>query len=170
MQQQLDPRSVWLFFASYVIRWLFISIIFCIYASTLIMGISQNERLLVPAILTISFFFLPLFSIMCFVWAKLSYKYYRYELTEDGFKKEYGVIYKRYVTIPYDRVQNVDIFRGILARFFGLSDLQIQTAGSSTPGGYKSVEGRLPGLTKEAAEQLRDELIKRAKTSKNQGI
>ncbi|MDP2642078.1 MAG: PH domain-containing protein [bacterium] len=118
---------------------------------------------------------IPIFVILCFIWAKLTYRFYRYELTDDGFRKELGVIYKKYVTIPYDRIQNVDIYRGILARLLGLSDLNIQTAGmSASIGRYGAVgagsEGRLPALSKEVAEQLRDELIKRAQQSRNQGL
>lgn len=112
--------------------------------------------------------------IVSFFWAHLSYRFYRYELTENGFKKESGVIWKKYVTIPYDRIQNVDIHRGVIARILGLSDLQVQTAGfSAHPSRFGSygmgAEGRLPGLSKNVAEQLRDELVKRART-KNQGI
>ena len=85
------------------------------------------------------------------------------------------MIYKKYVTIPYDRIQNVDIHRGILARLLGLSDLNIQTAGfSATVGRYgvggASAEGRLPGTSREVSEQLRDELIQRSRQSKNQGL
>ena len=113
--------------------------------------------------------------LLLYVWARLSYKFYLYELTEDGFKKELGVIYKKYVTIPYERIQNVDIYRGILARILGLSDLNIQTAGASAQVTRHGVfgagaEGRLPGLLHEDAEKLRDELIKRAKHSSNQGL
>jgi len=79
---------------------------------------------------------------------------------------EKGIIWKRNVSIPYERIQNVDILRGIFARMFGLSDLQIQTAGQSATTGFSllsSSEGRLPGLDIQTAEKLRDELIKRAK-------
>ncbi|MBP9832441.1 MAG: PH domain-containing protein, partial [Candidatus Pacebacteria bacterium] len=108
-------------------------------------------------------------------WAKLSYHYYRYELTDLGFRKESGVIWKKYVTIPYARIQNVDINRGILARLLGLSDLHIQTAGASASisrygmAGI-SAEGRLPGVSKADAEVLRDELVKRASGSLGQGV
>ena len=76
---------------------------------------------------------------------------------------------------PYERIQNVDIYRGIFTRLLGLSDLQIQTAGmSATIGRYGAfgvaAEGRLPGISKEEAETLRDELIRRARGHKNQGI
>ena len=124
-----------------------------------------------------AFVFYALFLIVVgAVWSKLSYHYYRYELTEDGFRKESGVISKKYVTIPYERIQNVDIYRGLIARILGLSDLNIQTAGASAvvtrKGGAMSAgaEGRLPGVSKEDAELLRDELVKRSRQSKNQGL
>ncbi|MEK7680604.1 MAG: PH domain-containing protein [Patescibacteria group bacterium] len=86
-----------------------------------------------------------------------------------------GVITKKYVTIPYDKIQNVDIYRGILARILGLSDLHIQTAGASLQiSRYgllgAAAEGRLSGLSQADAEQLRDELIRRAKRTKDQGV
>jgi len=115
------------------------------------------------------------FLVLCFIWAKLTYHFYRYELLDTGFRKESGVIYKKYVTVPYDRIQNVDINRGILARILGLSDLNIQTAGASaTVSRYRimggGAEGRLPAVSMAVAEQLRDELIQRARQSKNQGL
>ena len=87
--------------------------------------------------------------------------------TKNSFKKEYGVIRKKYVSIPYNRIQNVDIYRGIWARFLGLSDLHIQTAGM---GGKIGTEGRLPGLSKKTAEIIRKKLIKKVTQNKNQGL
>ena len=120
-------------------------------------------------------FIIPTFLVSCFVWAKLTYHFYRYELLDTGFRKESGVIYKKYVTIPYGRIQNVDINRGILARILGLSDLNIQTAGASaTVSRYGLMgaggEGRLPAVSMATGEQLRDELIQRTLQSKNQGL
>jgi uncharacterized membrane protein YdbT with pleckstrin-like domain len=113
--------------------------------------------------------------VAAFIWAKLTYHFYRYELTEEGFRMDLGVIFKKYVTIPYDRIQNVDIYRGILARILGLSDLNIQTAGMSASVGRFGVsgggaEGRLPALSREVAEEVRNELIRRARQTKNQGL
>ena len=168
--KQLDPKAVWLFFISFVLRSLIPIIVLSIWLSVFLSGINQQGR----RVEDFSFGFLnwlwliiPVFVILCFIWAKLTYRYYKYELTEAGFRKESGVIYKRYVTIPYDRIQNVDIYRGILARFLGLSDLQIQTAGASAVVGRygafgMGAEGRLPAISKETAEELRDEVVRRA--------
>ncbi|MDQ3089707.1 MAG: PH domain-containing protein [bacterium] len=176
--QQLDPKAVWLFFLTFFFRGLFIVIVLSVWASGTIGDYNEyftDTNQISLKFLNVLWITIPVFLILSFVWAKLTYKFYRYELTDAGFRKELGVIYKKYVTIPYDRIQNVDIYRGIMARLLGLSDLNIQTAGMSSSGGAYGVssrgsEGRLPALSKESAEQLRDELIRRTRESKNQGL
>src|SRR3989344_3581616 len=142
--KQLDPKAVWLFFISFVLRWFFVIIILSIWSSVFLNEL--DETLESDAGFSFSFLnwlwiIIPVFLILCFFWAKLTYYFYRYELTDAGFRKELVVIYKKYVTIPYDRIQNVDIYRGILARLLGLSDLHIQTAGGS---GYTGDTEGLP--------------------------
>ena len=171
--KQLHPRAVWLFFISSLFRWFFIFLFFGVWLIGTLSEFSENIGIMsyVGWLLIIVFVLI----VLLYIWAKLSYRFYRYELTENGFRKELGVITKKYVTIPYDRIQNVDIYRGILARLLGLSDLNIQTAGASAQVSRSGVfgasaEGRLPALSFGDAEQLRDELIRRAKQSKNQGL
>lgn len=173
--QQLDPKAVWLFFISISLRSIILILLVSSWFSSIVTALlhSGEGDAVLPWIIWF-IIFVPLFLIVCFIWAKLSYHFYRYELTEDSFRKERGVIYKKYVSIPYDRIQNVDIYRGLLARMLGLSDLNIQTAGYSMPMRSFSMgggsEGRLPGLSKEVAENLRNELIKRAKQNRAQGL
>ncbi len=176
--KQLDPKAVWLFFFSFVLR----SLIPMIFFSTSGVAFLGNFFDNVNNNSEFSFDYLhwfwviiPVFLVLCFVWAKLTYHYYRYELLDVGFRKESGVIYKKYVTIPYDRIQNVDINRGILARILGLSDLNIQTAGASAAVSSYGIigvgaEGRLPAVSVEVAELIRDELVQRARQSRNQGL
>src|SRR3989344_9266669 len=140
--QHLDPKAVWLFFFNFILRFLIIAIFFGVWVS----AISFSPISFILAVIV--------YIVLCYLWAKLTYSFYKYELTEAGFRKELGVIYKKYVTIPYDRIQNVDIYRGILARLLGLSDLNIQTAGmSATINRYGlsggGAEGRLPALSRE---------------------
>jgi len=166
--QQLDPKAVWLFFLHSVFMFLFIAI-------WIVFGFIAALTDSLAGTLEIGLLILLAFLVFSFIWAKLTYRFYRYELTDAGFRKELGVIYKKYVTIPYDRIQNVDIYRGILARILGLSDLNIQTAGMSATVGRFGVsgggaEGRLPALSRKTAEQIRDELIQRARQAKNQGL
>ena len=100
-----------------------------------------------------------------------------YEITNEGVKIEQGIIWKRYTSIPYERVQNVGIERGIIARLFGFSTIQIETAGQSgygSQGGfylrfrhrgnkqYKS-EGYLPAIDIAQADEMRVFIMKQIK-------
>jgi len=178
--KRLHPNSIWLFFIQYVLFWVIIIFfsLFC-FIPFFIDYFSENATLAGLG----SFAFLILLLLcpfvvlvgLSYVFAKLTYANYKYELKENGFYKESGVITKKYVTIPYERIQNIDIYRGVLARILDLSDLHIQTAGMSSFGKYGTysgaTEGRLPGLSKEDAVQIRDELVKRAKGAKeNSGL
>ena len=174
--KQLHPKAVWFFFVSFVMRAVIPILFLSVYLYGLVSSRSAGQDGELADVIEFSFadFFdwlwiiIPVFLIVCFVWARLSYRFYRYELADVGFRKERGVIYKKYVTIPYDRIQNVDIYRGVLARVLGPSDLNIQTAGISGTVGVS--EGRLPGLSREDAEQLRDELVERARGATRQGL
>ncbi|TSC77921.1 MAG: hypothetical protein G01um101424_55 [Parcubacteria group bacterium Gr01-1014_24] len=177
--KQLDPKAVWLFFINSVLSWSFLvacmgTLAFVFFGRLLDKANIGFEENVVSFELFLNWLWIifPAFFVLCFVLAKLTYHYYRYEMTEHVFKKEHGIIWKKYVSIPYDRIQNVDIYRGILARLLGLSDIQIQTAGGITAGSYGAFsEGRLIGVSKEEAERLRDELIQRARSSRTgQGL
>lgn len=169
--KHLHPRAVTLFFVQNILKVLFIlgfTLAFILGA----INLSYFEDAM--GMFYVILIFLTL--IISYVWARLMHHFYLYELSDTGFRKESGVIWKRYVSIPYDRIQNVDIYRGVWARILGLSDLHIQTAGtagfSSGLGGKKAPEGQLPGLSMEDAETLRDELMKRTQQSRgsNPGV
>lgn len=165
--KQLDSKAVWSFFFGSSNLLLMVIVLVIWFSSFFIDFREGDSKEFSLEFLDWLWIIVPVALILLFVWSKLAYHFYRYELTDVGFRKELGVIYKVYVTIPYDRIQNVDIYRGILERILGLSTLNIQTAGA---GGVVGAEGRLPGLSREVAEQLRDELIQRARQSKNQGL
>ncbi len=171
--KRLHPRAIWLFFLSSLIAWYFIILLVglaFIFTMSEIVEITLTSGLFVWLVISAL-----LLAVIFYVWAKMYYHFYRYELTDSSFRKELGVINKKYVTIPYGRIQNVDIHRGILSRILGLSDLHIQTAGSAVQMSGSRVhspgaEGRLPALSRKDAEQLRDELIIRSERSSNKGL
>ena len=104
-------------------------------------------------IITIVMLLLSLFvMIICRKWASLYWKNYSFELLDDKIVVKRGIIGKRKVSIPYDRVQNVNVVQGVYERMFGVSNIQIETAGGSGPrggGGYGArgfAEGTIQGL------------------------
>lgn len=101
-----------------------------------------------------------------YILARLTYHFYNYELGEEALRIERGIIEKRQIFIPYERIQNVDIYRGIFERMLGLSEISIQTAGYGITTEAMGAEGKLPGLSVEDAEKLREELLQKVKGAK----
>lgn len=74
-------------------------------------------------------------------------KYYRRlrcELTTRSLKFEKGIIFHTERTIPLDKIQDLTFKEGPLLRYFGLSILKVETAGSS---GESSSDLTLIGIT-----------------------
>lgn len=110
-------------------------------------------------------------GILSFIWSYLLAKSWRYSVEDTPIKIERGVLAKRYTTIQFDKIQDVQIRRSIVSRLIGLSELYIQTAGSSNPRTYKGgpifAEGWIPGLSIQEAEQISLEIINKMKTLKS---
>ncbi|GAB3417425.1 PH domain-containing protein [Haloparvum alkalitolerans] len=83
------------------------------------------------------------------------YRRFEYELTEDTFDVVSGVVSRRDREIPYRRIQNVDISRGVVQRLLGLAAVDLETAGGS------STEGAIRYVTPAEAERLRSEIQRR---------
>lgn len=162
--KKLHPNAKALFYVTGVIIWLFILGIFLIPLSLLFLF---EGTIGIGAVFIVLFLGLIVAFLLPLLFAHWSYENYGYNLEPDRIVIERGIIWKRHVSIPYERVQNVDIIRGPLARMFELSDLQIQTAGAST---QMMVEGRIPGITVDEAKKLKDEILSKVTKSKNQGL
>jgi len=115
------------------------------------------------AILVSIFANIILWVLVSLLWAWLTQRFFRYALKDNYFQKEIGVLYKKSITIPYENIQNIEIDRRILPRLLGLSEIRIDTASVHTQS-----EGRLPGLREEEAEQLKEELLRRAHRAKTE--
>lgn len=108
------------------------------------------------------------------IYARMAYNRYLYEINNEGIKIEHGIIWKKYTSVPFERVQNVDIKRGIIARIIGFSTVDIETAGQAGFGsygfkfqrrGYKNYksEGHLPAIDINKAEEIRIFVMKKIK-------
>jgi membrane protein YdbS with pleckstrin-like domain len=97
----------------------------------------------------------------------MSYNRWFYEFTPEGLKIEKGIIWKTYKNIPYQRIQNIEIHRGIIARMCGFSTVDLQTAGyafSGHRGGRSRAEGHLPAIDIKAAEEIREFVMSKIST------
>lgn len=80
-----------------------------------------------------------------------------YQLRDDDLLFRRGLMFQRFVSVPYGRMQLVDINRGPVARAVGLSELKFVTAAAAT--GVV-----IPGLPHTDAEELRDRLVELAES------
>ena len=80
-----------------------------------------------------------------------------YLLRDDDILFRRGLMFQRFVSVPYGRMQLVDINRGPVARMLGLSELRFVTAAAAT--GVV-----IPGLASDDAKSLRDRLVELAES------
>ena len=175
----LHPGARWLFrlraYTSLIILAIFISF----WLVPLLVGVLS---IVFPIISLSSAFYTWLFGILIYlvlifvigeIYTRMAYNRFLYEFTHTNLKVEKGIIWKRYSNIPYERVQNVDIHRGIIARMLGFSSVNIQTAGYSAPvrSGYGiHSEGYIPAVSIEEAEEIREFLMKKISKHSRSGL
>jgi len=173
--EKLHPGAKWLFRVRGYFGALFLLIFFSWFLFPIIGLIGflfLGAEALVGIFLIGVFVYILLIIIIAEIYARMAYNRWFYEFTDDNLKIEKGIIWKRYSNIPYERVQNVDIHRGIIARICGFSSVNIQTAGYSYAGrGMPVSEGYLPAVNIEAAERIREFLMKKiSKKGRSQGL
>jgi uncharacterized protein len=80
-----------------------------------------------------------------------------YRLRDDDLLFRRGIMFQRFVSVPYGRMQLIDINRGPVSRVLGLADLKFVTAAASTG-------VMVPGLPEPEAAELRDRLVELAES------
>ena len=75
-----------------------------------------------------------------------------YHMDADELQVQHGLLTQVHTVVPLDRVQHLDIAQGPIERAFSVCRLVLHTAGTL----HSQVT--LPGLTRETAERMRDEI------------
>lgn len=89
------------------------------------------------------------------VWPPLVHRRWSYRLGADALEIRRGVLVHRQSSVPYRRVQQVDLSRGPLDRLLGLTSADLTTAAATT-------DGSIPGLAPSDAEHFRRRVLERA--------
>lgn len=165
--KQLHHNAIVIFYIKGLIFSMFLLGFFLIVPWMLLVGLAIEGILSIIWSMLFFFFAVAIILLIPLAWAQLAYKNYRYRLTKDRVDIQRGVIWQENVSIPYERVQNVNIVRGPLTRIFGLADVQIQTAGMS---GIAMIEGVIPAIAPEEAKQLKDQILSKISDVQNQGL
>ena len=93
-----------------------------------------------------------LIFVLGFIWAKKSYRYTWYWLTNEGLYIQRGVFWRRKTLVPRNRIQHTDVAQGPLQRKFSLAKLVVYTAGT------RDASVPLDGLSFDVANELREQL------------
>ncbi len=98
--------------------------------------------------------------ILVVIWIPAAFKALEYTIDDDGVKMHGGVVWKKYVTVPYSKITNVDITRGPLQRLYNIGTIHVQTAGAAGKQGEKA-ELKLAGIRD--LEKVREVIIENIK-------
>lgn len=98
--------------------------------------------------------------VILWLWATvypfLAYKKKSYMLREHDITYTTGLIWHKEITLTYNRIQHLEVSQGPIQKIFGLSTLQLFTAG-----GQKSDMG-ISGLKPETAQKIKAWVAKKA--------
>jgi len=83
----------------------------------------------------------------------LYWRHFEYRVGANEIRIDSGILSRTHRSIPFDRIQDVDITQGVLARLFGIARVKLETGGSSGP---KADEGVLQAIPLKRAEDLRN--------------
>lgn len=107
-------------------------------------------------------------------WIILFYNRYQFTLTDEAVLINQGILWKRSVTIPYERIQHVSINRGPIEQLLGIYAVNIFTAGTASfpygggPTGMMgqfAAEGYIPGVAD--GDGLRETVMRFVKATKS---
>jgi putative membrane protein len=91
----------------------------------------------------------------------LFFRYYtmRYRFDEEGVGMRWGLFFKKEINLTYSRIQDIHLNSGIIQRWLGLADIQLQTAS-----GNAQAEMNIEGIL--FSEELRDFLYMKMRGTK----
>lgn len=85
-------------------------------------------------------------------WTAVLWRSWRFQVGEGALELRHGVLTRRESTIPFHRVQHIDLEAGPLERRLGLTTLVLRTASSSS-------DSTVPGIDATRAEALRRRIL-----------
>ena len=118
-----------------------------------VLGVLTQATLQIAPLTALIVFIPPALSVL---YSVKRYRNWFFAVHDDHLEINHGVVRKVSMIVPYVRVQHIDTNRGPLERFLGLASLRVYTAGS------QGADMRIPGLSRERAEEMQEDLKKKA--------
>ena len=100
----------------------------------------------------VSLIILLLTAVSAFIEPFFEYKQWSYGISEDEIFFTEGIYFRKSVTIPIVRIQNINLSEGPINSYFNLATVKIGTAGGSYD---------IPNIDKDEVEKIREFLSKK---------
>jgi uncharacterized protein len=84
-----------------------------------------------------------------------AYRAWRYRFGDEGLELRRGVFWTHVSSMPYHRLQQVDVGQGPLERWLGIVSVQLRSAAATT-------DAVIPGIASDEVDELRRLLMQRA--------
>ncbi len=95
-------------------------------------------------------------AVLILIWIPAFYATLEYVIDSDCVKGKSGVFWKKYITIPFIKVTNLDITQGPLQRVFEVGTIHVQTAGAS---GQQTAKAELSLLGVRNLEEVKESIM-----------
>lgn len=90
-------------------------------------------------------------------WTGAHWRRWRFRIGDDALHLDHGIVTRHRSTIPYHRVQHIDLEAGPLERWLGVTTLILRTASATS-------DATVPGIDAQLAETVRAEILTRIGT------
>jgi len=111
---------------------------------------------------TYFFMVVGLLLVVILIRAILLFLNFRFKVTDNDFVLHKGIINKSRISIPFDKIQNINFKQNLVQQIINVVEVEIETAGD------KSVEIAITALSREKAKALKNLLL--SKTTKSLAI
>jgi membrane protein YdbS with pleckstrin-like domain len=116
----------------------------------LIFLINKKLNETIPEYTTLIYITFFIIFALIFIFLLIGFPKRKYALREKDISYKNGVIIKKMTTVPFSRIQHVEIEEKPISRMFGLSSLSVYTAGDS------SDDLDISGIKKEEALRIKE--------------
>ncbi len=103
-----------------------------------------------PEYTGVFYFVFILFIISVFILLIIGFPKRKFAIRDKDISYKSGVFIEKMVTVPFSRIQHIEIEEGIFSRLFKLATISVFTAGDS------SDDLEIKGITKEKALQIKE--------------
>ena len=126
-----------------------IAIFFLILSAGLAAYFLWRNESLKPTLIILLFSAIALLTLLMVIISLLGFPKKGYQVRENDISFQRGIITYKITTIPFNRIQHVEVNQGVLPKIFRLSALKIFTAGGNAS------DLSIPGLPEEVAQKLK---------------